>query len=489
MVALCIDIGTSVVKAVAYDLDGQVLAIGGERAPVLRLKPRWSEYDPNTIWDVVGVLSRRILAGIGCSSLDFITITGQGDGCWLTDAEGNATGNAILWNDGRAHEVIQRWTDDGTIEEAFRVNGSSLFTGAQVAILTALKEAADPRLDGARHVQSCKDWLASRLTGRVATERSDASLPWLDIGRREYAPELLAIYQAEWARELLPPLIPDCSIYGELTPEAAAYIGVETGVPVVVGPFDCVSMAIGARATEPGQTVCVLGTTLIVESVVDMLDLSGPPGGMTLCSGLPDTWLRLFGTLSGTDTVNWTAAQFGFSDARELSLAAESVPAGSSGVVFLPYLSPAGERAPFLDPKARASIIGLNLEHDRNVVARAMLEGLTCTIQHCLEHMPTPPTELRVTGGGASSRLWCQMMADMTQLPTLRLANAELGAEGCFFVGMVATGRAPDIKTALAAVTPEFEEFTPNAALAARYREIYARFHSERELAREGWSR
>ncbi|CAM5284743.1 sugar (pentulose or hexulose) kinase [Aquamicrobium terrae] len=488
MVALCIDIGTSVVKAVAYDLEGQVLATLGERAPVLRPQPRWSEYDPRTIWDVVGILSRRILAQVNARKLDFIALTGQGDGCWLVDADGRETGNAVLWNDGRAHAIIERWTLDGTIDRAFRINGSSLFTGAQVAILTALREANDPRLDRARYVMSCKDWLASRFTGRFATERSDASLPWLDIASREYSQDLISIYGAEWAETLLPPLIPDCSIFGELTEAAARHIGVGKGVPVVVTPFDCVSMAIGARAVNPGQTVCVLGTTLIVETVVDTLDLSGPAGGMTLCTGLPDTWLRLFGTLSGTDTVNWTVSQFGFPDAYALNQAAENVPHGSNGVVFLPYLSPAGERAPFLDPRARASIVGLSLDHSRDHVARAMFEGLTCTIQHCLEHMPSPPTELRVTGGGASSPLWCQMMADMTQVPTLRLGVSELGAEGGFFVGLVATGRAPDIQTALAGVPAQFETFMPQASETDAYKYIYERFHRMRELAREGWS-
>lgn len=169
-------------------------------------------------------------------------------------------------------------------------------------------------------------------------------------------------------------------------------------------------------------------------------------------------------------------------------LAARTGP-GAGGLFFQPYLSPAGERAPFRDSTARGCLLGLSFEHTRAHVARAMIEGLTFVIRECLDASGGEPTELRVCGGGANSAFWCQLIADVTGLPTLRSADAEIGARGAHLTALVATGAEPDLATAADNHVRLRDAFEPDRELAERYRELYVDYRELRDGAAIGWPR
>jgi erythritol kinase len=485
MIGLSIDIGTSVVKVAAFHPEGRLVATARSDAPVLRPKPAFSEYDPQTVWAAVCAAVGNITARYG-RDVDRISVTGQGDGCWLIADDGSPVGNAILWNDGRAGEIISDWERNGSAEKVYAHNGSALFTGAQAAILRWLSDHEPERLRRAASVLFCTGWLTHRLTGVLAADRSDASLPWLEIRTRAYSQEILDILDMRWVEHLRPPLCDDLSVIGALTSRAADDLGLRPGIPVTHAPFDCVAMALGAGVISPGDTLVVLGTTLIVESVISEVDTTGPARGMTLCTGLPDTWLRLFGTLSGTDSLNWMTSVLGVGSAASYLDEAESAPPGAHGLRILPYFSPAGERAPFLDPTARAAVVGLSLDHDRADIARAHLEGLTFALRHCVEQMPSPSKELVVCGGGAASRFWCTLIADVTGVPTRSLPDAELGTLGADVVARAAlSGTA--VKTLAARSDLDASSFEPDPSTRSFYDDAYSQFHTLRDHARPTW--
>ncbi|MGH3360211.1 MAG: FGGY-family carbohydrate kinase, partial [Nocardioidaceae bacterium] len=332
----------------------------------------------------------------------------------------------------------------------------------------------------------CTGWLAHRLAGVVLTDRSDASLPWLDIRSRSYSTEVLDILDMGWVEDLRPPLVDDLSVAGELTRSAAEDLGLEPGIPIVHAPFDCVSMALGAGVVSPGDTLVVLGTTLIVESVVTTVDTTDPPRGMTLCTGLPDTWLRLFGTYSGTDSINWMTHTLGLDSAAVYLDEAASSPPGANGLRILPYFSPAGERAPFIDPRARASVVGLSLDHGRADLARAHIEGLTYALRHCVEQMPGTVDRLVVCGGGAASRLWCSLSADVTGVQTRSLPDAELGAIGADAAARAAARKA-DVRALVRRPELDGTSFDPDPSTRDLYDDAYAQFHVLRDHARQSW--
>jgi xylulokinase len=197
----------------------------------------------------------------------------------------------------------------------------------------------------------------------------------------------------------------------------------------------------------------------------------------------------VYPTLAGTEVIDWATTMLDLDSPKALSDLADLAAPGADGLVFLPYLSPAGERAPFLDTAARGTFWGLSLEHDREHLARAVFEGLSLTIKDCLVASRAEVRELRVCGGGTGSDLWCQMIADVTGVPVARSADTEVGAKGAFLSGLVATGAEPDLRTAADKYVRAGDRFEPEPEAAERYASLYEEFLDLRAIAREGWRR
>ncbi|MFC4007979.1 FGGY family carbohydrate kinase [Nonomuraea purpurea] len=481
MAIICVDAGTTVIKAVGYDASGAETVVARRETVVSRPAPGHAEQDMGAVWDAVAGTVREVAARLG--DVEFVAVTAQGDGCWLVDAAGEPTGPAILWNDARAAATVDAWTRDGTAQEAFRRNGSSAASGLPHAILTWLRANDPGRLDRSHANLTCGGWIFAKMTGQLLAEESDASAPFMDLRARAYSPALLSAFGTEWAERLLPP-IRSCPV-AELTRDAAAPLGLPAGTPVVMAPYDIVTTALGAGAVTAGQACGILGTTLCTEVLLDSPDLDGDPIGITIA--LPDGYLRAFPTFAGTEVVQWTCRLLGLSGPAELGeLAASSTP-GAGGLAFLPYLSPAGERAPFSDPLARGALLGLSFEHGREDVARAALEGLTMVIKDCLAATGATPTELRACGGGAASATWLGLIADVTGLPVRRSADAEVGARGAYLVGLAATGAAPSIAQAAARHVRLRDAVGPDPERRRLYERFFADFLALRGTNATSW--
>ena len=435
MKTLCIDAGTTVIKTVAYDEEGRQVAIARRDTKVSRPLPGHSEQDMVEVWEAVRDTIGE-LAGELKGDITLVSLTGQGDGCWLVDERGHPTGPAILWNDGRGAVIVEEWRRSGILEEAFRINGSLGFSGLPHAILSWMKANDPARLESSRKALCCDGWLFYRLTGSMVADLSDASVPFLDLGTLTYSEELLGLYNLEWASRLLPDVVRDDDRVGRLSDDAAYEVGLPEGLPVVLAPYDIAATAIGVGAVSPGGACSILGTTLCTETVIDQVDTDGRPSGLTIPLGIPDLYLRAFPTLAGTEVIGWALGLLGLDTPQELTELAAQAPPGAAGLIALPYLSPAGERAPFLDSAARGSLVGLELDHDRTHVARAVLEGLTMVIRDCLEAVGTRPERLGLSGGGASNELWCQLIADVTDTATIRTSDIEVGAKGGVGLGV-----------------------------------------------------
>lgn len=488
MPALCIDVGTSMIKSVAFDGDGREVALARQGTKVLRPAPGHAEQDMDEVWDAALHTLRTTAREID-GAVDVIALTAQGDGCWLVDADGEPVGPAALWSDGRNPGVVGRWERDGTIDKAFAINGSLTFPGLPNAILPWLREHEPERIERAHKALYCGGWIFLKLTGEFAVDESDASAPLLDVRKHEYSPELLKLYDLEWARDLLPDVRPMDRRVGELSRRAAGELGLPAGLPVVMAPYDIASTAIGAGAAAPGQACSILGTTVCTEVMTDRVDTDGDPSGFTISMGVADRWLRAYPSLVGTEVIDWTMRLLGLSDPRELTALADRAPAGAGGLLFLPYLSPAGERAPFLDPRARGVFMGLSFDHDREHVARAVMEGLSHLVRDCLEAAPAASSELRLCGGGANSDMWCQLIADVTGVETLRSTDTELGAKGAFITALVATGAESDVESAAGRLVRLRDRFTPRADREAVHGERFEQFRALRDDATPTWRR
>jgi erythritol kinase (D-erythritol 1-phosphate-forming) len=481
MAIICVDAGTTLIKAVGYDATGAEAALARRETVVSRPAPGHAEQDMDAVWDAVAAAVREVAAQVG--GADFVAITAQGDGCWLVSSDGRPTGPAILWNDARAASIVDAWTREGRAATAFTTNGSAAASGLPHAILTWLRAHDPGRLDRSSALLTCGGWIFSRMTGELVAEESDASAPFMDLRARAYSPDLLALFGLEGARRLLPG-IASCPVAG-LTPDAAGALGLPSGTPVVMAPYDIAATALGVGAAESGQACGILGTTLCTEVVVGSPVLDGPPTGITIA--LPGGYLRAFPTFAGTEVVQWTCRLLGLSAPAELGELALLSEPGAGGLAFLPYLSPAGERAPFSDPLARGGLLGLSFEHGREHVARAVLEGLTMVIRDCLAATGAAPTELRVCGGGSASAAWLGLIADVTGLPVRRSADAEVGARGAYLVGLAATGAAPSVASAAARHVRLREAVSPDPDRRAFYDRLFRDFLALRGTAAGTW--
>ncbi|MFG3496577.1 FGGY family carbohydrate kinase [Streptomyces sp. NPDC047928] len=491
MSVLTIDVGTSVVKAVVFDGAGRETALSRIGTEVLRPRPGWAEQDMDAVWNGVVHTARDALArlGPGHEPVRMVCFTAQGDGCWLVDADGRPTGPAILWSDGRAGDLLTRWAADGILTEAYRRNGSLTCGGMPNAVLGWLAAHDPERLDRSRTALTAAGWLFLRLTGVTGIDDSDASAPFLDHATGAYDPALLDLFGMDGCRRLLPGVLGDDERVAGLARHAAAALGLPPDLPVVMAPYDIAATARGAGAVTTGQACAILGTTLCTEIVTGRLDTGGEPCGVHIAYGGRGLLLRAFPTLSGTEVLDWTARLLGVHGPAAVGELAAGAPPGAHGLGFLPYLSPAGERAPFLDPHARGTFWGLSLDHGRADIARAVFEGLSLAVRDCLRASGTEVRELRLCGGGSAADAWCRLIADVTGVPTARTADSELGAKGAFLTGLVLTGAVPSVREAAARHVRVRSTWEPDPDRAAFYGELYDAFLAWRGAARAlGWA-
>ncbi|MFI6104686.1 FGGY family carbohydrate kinase [Streptomyces sp. NPDC051310] len=490
MAVLTIDVGTSVIKAVVFDGQGQEIALSRIGTEVLRPRPGWAEQDMDAVWDGVvsavrGALSRL---GPGHDPVRLVSFTAQGDGCWLVDGDGRPTGPAVLWSDGRAGDLLTRWAADGVLDEAYRRNGSLTCSGMPNAVISWLAAHDPGRLRRSDTALTAAGWLFLKLTGVSAIDESDASAPFLDHSTGAYDPAIVELFGLGPYERLLPRVLGEHERVAELTARTAGDLGLSAGLPVVMAPYDIAATARGAGAVDPGQACAILGTTLCTEIVSRTVDATGEPCGINIAYGGRERILRAFPTLSGTEVLDWASRTLAVDGPAALGALAFGTEPGAGGLAFLPYLSPAGERAPFLDPRARGTFWGLSLDHTPAHLARAVFEGLSLVVRDCLRASGTDVHELRLCGGGSASDAWCRLIADATGVPTARSADTELGAKGAFLTGLVLTGAESSMRDAAAKYVRMRSRWEPDPRRAALYDELHEAFLTWRGAARAaGW--
>jgi sugar (pentulose or hexulose) kinase len=475
---LGIDIGTSVTKAAVFDADGRLRAVEGRRTRLDSPAEGWFEQDPDEVLESVAAVARAVVATVGTTPT-VVGLTGQGDGLWLVDADGRPVRPAISWMDGRAVAILRRWVADEVVEKVFRTTGNTMFPGSAAPILAWLAQHEPDVLERAATAGYCKDVVMQRLTGVRATDSSDASLPFLNPHTRRYDDDVLAwTGLSAWAHLLAPIVTPRPT--GALTAEAADLLGLPVGTPVAAGPFDLPACALGSGIARAGEGHVIIGTTLACQVLVDRVDTSGEVAGMTLATATQGRWLRAMPAMVGTAAIDWVLDLVGESHEALDRLLAQA-PRGARGVTCLPYFSPAGERAPFLEPAARAGFDGLTVQTTKADVVRAACEAVAFAARHCFEAAGLSG-EVAACGGGTRSATWLRIFADVLGRPVRIAPQPETGARGAVLAALDALGHEVDLD---AWTAPDgVVEPGPDAEY---YAEAYAEFRARVDAARDRW--
>ena len=474
-----IDLGTSMIKAAAFSLGGEILAVASRRAALRHVSTERIEQDFEAIVDSVGVVVREVRAATDRTPVA-VGITGQSDGLWLLDDAGHPVRPAISWLDGRGNAALRRWMDDGTYEAVFRRNGNALFAGCHAPLLAALAASEPETLARAATASYLKDGILQRFTGVRVTEASDASLPFLDTRTRQYDPEILRLLGLDRYARLLAPVAASPGRAYPLDAAGAALTGLPEGLPVHAGPFDMPACAIGAGVTRVGDGIITIGTTLACQVLVDRVETDGEPMGMTLCMPAEGRWLRAAPAMVGTASLDWVLGLVGATPEALETLLAESVP-GAHGVTALPYFAATGERAPFCDVSARGQLAGLSMGTTRADLVMAVCESVAYAARHCIEAAGFDG-RLSVCGGGSGSRLWCQMIADVLRVPLHIARRPEVGARGTAIATMDVLGIPYDVEAwtrSEAVIEPRSET--------GHYQDGFAHYLETVDAARKLW--
>jgi sugar (pentulose or hexulose) kinase len=495
-----IDAGTSVVKAVAFDYGGNEVCIHEAAVQLHRPERLWVEQDMNELWETVKAClgevvrklreSRRGLAGIG--------ITSTGDGTWIIDREGNPVRHGILWCDARAGKVIEAWHSQGIAQEAFEICGTSVFTGSQAAQLAWLREVEPESLERAHIIFHAKDWLFFKLTGIVSSDETDESLTMLRMSTRKYDSELFRIFEIEDLYSKFPSVKPTEANVGPILPFIAEELSIPAGTLVGAGPMDVAACALGTGAIEHGQASSVLGTAGIHQVIMSEPLIEPKMVGMTLCHGVKDRWLRMLAAMTATPNLDWFLTELGASlnggqagssenKYRFIESVVAAVPAGSDGVIFHPYLFPGGERGPFVKPTARASFTGLSLNHSARHLLRAVYEGVAFATLDCYRHMPIDPKVVCLSGGGAKSAVWCQIVADCLGKPLRVPAGSQFGAKGAALNVGVAAGFYPSAQEGVKQSVKMARFYEPDLSNSRLYQELYQVYKKTAERQMDLW--
>ncbi len=478
---LGIDLGTSMVKAALFSEDGKCISVASRRSSPQTLGNGRIEQDFEEIVAAVGKVVKEACEGF--SSPVVIGITGQSDGLWLLDEAGYGVRAAVSWLDDRGNPYLQEWIDSGIFEAVFRRNANAIFPGSHAPLMAALKQGDPEALKKAHTASYLKDAILQRLTGARVTDASDASLPFLDIKARDYDAEILSLLGLSDLRHLLSPVMAAPGQTFPINSRGSELTGLPEGIPVHAGPFDLVACAIGAGVRNVGDGLIIIGTTLACEVLTDKVDTQCDPVGMTLCMPEENRWVRAMPATVGTATLDWILDLVGASHNDVDHLLAKSKP-GANGVSALPFFSATGERAPFVDVKARGQLSGLNTSTTKADLVMAVCESVAYAARHCIEAAKLTG-RLMVCGGGSNSETWSQMVADVIQQPLYIAPKPEVGARGAAIAAMNVAGIGFDPDKWVA---PE-GVIEPQARAAQHYDEGFAGYLETVAAARTLWNR
>lgn len=488
---LGIDLGTTGARAIIVDgTDGRVVAGATSEYPLDAPRPLWAEQNPEDWWEGT-VKAVRDALQLARQELgpDFevasIGLSGQMHGVVLLDETGAVTGPALIWADGRTQAQCDYITQTVGAERLIELTANPALVGFSAPKLLWIRQYRPEQWRKTHKFLLPKDFIRYRLTGEYASEVSDASGTLLfDVANRRWSAEMLRLLELD--PDLLPAVYESQEISGQVHTQAAEQLGLKAGTPVVGGGGDQAAGAVGNGVVRPGLVSSTIGSSGVVFAYAEAPARDTGGRVHTFCHAVPGAW-HVMGVTQGAGlSLRWfrdevagpleiAAAQAAGKDIYAvMTEEAATAPAGSEGLIFLPYLM--GERTPILDPQARGVWFGLTAAHHRAHLTRSVLEGVAYSLKDSLEillEMGVAVAEIRASGGGGKSKLWRQIQADTFNREVVTVNASEGPAYGAALLAGVGVGFWPSVAAACEATIKVTSSTHPDAQAAG----VYARYY------------
>lgn len=501
-----IDAGTSVIKSVAFTTGGEQLAMAAVPNAYETLAGGAVEQDMARTWTDAAATLRDLGTRVPnlAERVVAVSVTGQGDGTWLIDAAGEPVAPAWLWLDSRAAAIAEEFVAHPGYRAHYERTGTGVNACQQSTHLVWLSRNRPEVLARAASAMHCKDWLLFKLTGKRATDPSEANFTFGSYATRAYAPAILDLLGASEAKRLLPPISDGVSEAFPLSEQAAEATGLKLGTPVTLGYVDVVCTALGGGLFDPeGRAGCtILGSTgmhMRLAPAPGDVRLNAECSGYTMCFPVPGMYAQMQSNMAATLNVDWLL-DIGLDVLRGQGIARtrkdllqgldEQVLARAPGrAIFHPYISHAGERGPFMNPAARAQFTGLDQSMGYADLMRAVFEGLCHAARDCYSSMGDIPAEVRLTGGAARSSAMRRILAAMLNADVRGVEREEAGAAGTAMIAAVQRKLYPDMASCAAQwVDPLLGPPTrPDAGLVEHYDRTFAVYRDIRLAAPPIW--
>lgn len=479
---LGIDIGTGSSRALLVDDKGSIRAsFTAPHEDMLMERPLWAEQRPDDWWRAAQAAIGGVLAeaGVPGNEIRGIGLSGQMHGLTLLDEADEVIRPALIWCDQRSQTQVDWINSTVGADKVLQYTANPVVTGFTLPKLLWVRDN-EPRLfERVRKVLLPKDYIRLKLTGEYASEVSDASGTSLfDVANRRWSYDMADACGI--GRAVLPPVYESVEITGRISPAAAQSTGLEPGTPVVGGGGDQAASAVGNGIVEAGIVSCTLGTSGVVFAHMDHPHYDEQGRVHTFCHAVRNKW-HVMGVTQGAGlSLQWFRNQFASESSYDrLTEEAARSPIGADGLYWLPYLM--GERTPHLDASARAAWVGLTARHTRAELVRAVIEGV-CYSQKdgldIIEAMGVPVQSVRLSGGGAKSAFWLQLMADVLNKRVVTLETQEGSAYGAALLAITGTGEYGSVEECCRVAIQETAEVLPRPAETLDYARMHQKYQA-----------
>ena len=481
-----VDLGTSGTKTVLFAEDGSVVASCTIEYPLYQPQNGWAEQDPLDWWNAVCGTTKAVIAkaGISASEIKGVGLSGQMHGLVMLDKSGNVLRKSIIWCDQRTAKECDEITQKVGAENLIKITANPALTGFTASKIMWVKNNEPEIYEKCAHILLPKDFIRYKLTGEFATEVSDASgMQLLDVPNRKWSEQVLDALQIDKA--LLGKVYESPEITGKITKVASDLSGLAEGTVVVGGAGDNAAAAVGTGTVLDGKAFTTIGTSGVVFAHTSKLSIDPKGRVHTFCCAVPGAW-HVMGVTQGAGlSLKWFRDNFCHEEMIAaagmkkdpyflMDKQAEEIPIGSDRLLYLPYLM--GERTPHLDPNCRGVFFGLSAMHTRQHLLRAVMEGVTFSQRDSVEvlrEMGVSINEMLACGGGGSSALWRQMLADVYGCPVKTVVSKEGPALGVAILAGAGTGVYSSVQDGCAAVIKTNPPQNPISQNSAEYEKFY----------------